>query len=389
MTDNPKSVAHYLEARVAIVAGVDFGTLSVRVSIFDDKRGRLGAGTAEYGLNRSKQDPDFATQKHDDHMAALVAATRRALEASAVDGREVAAIALDTTGSSVIPVGAQPRASRRLLSLVRPPRLEGGRRDHLEGTRGWPAGHRLVRGRVLVGVGLLEAAPLAAPQPGQTRSVRDRLRALRHGRGDPVRDHRSGRGSAQRVRDGPQVDVEPVAWRPAARIVPRVGRPAPRRGSRHSARPLRHLRSHCRPARARMGRAARALGGNPDPDRGVRRALGRNRRRRPSRRRRQRDRHLNLHHRLERSRHPRPRRVRRRTGVGPPEADRRRGGPVRDRRHLRRHRETRGQLGRRDVRAHRQVPRGRDRPAPAHMGQRRPDRAGEPGTWRRHARAGT
>ncbi len=91
---------------MTIVAGVDFGTLSVRVSIFDDTKGRLGSGTAEYPLNRSKQDPDLATQKHDDHMSALVAATRRALESASIDGQRVDAIALDTTGSSVVPVGA-------------------------------------------------------------------------------------------------------------------------------------------------------------------------------------------------------------------------------------------------------------------------------------------
>jgi L-ribulokinase len=96
---------HAGEATVTIVAGVDFGTLSVRVSIFDSGKGRLGAGTADYPLHRSKQDPDLATQRHDDHMGALVLATRRALEAAAVDGGLVASIALDTTGSSVVPVG--------------------------------------------------------------------------------------------------------------------------------------------------------------------------------------------------------------------------------------------------------------------------------------------
>ena len=35
---------------MAVVAGVDFGTLSVRVSIFDSQRGRLGSGVAEYPL---------------------------------------------------------------------------------------------------------------------------------------------------------------------------------------------------------------------------------------------------------------------------------------------------------------------------------------------------
>ena len=53
---------------MSIVAGVDFGTLSVRVSIFDSERGRLGAGVAEYPLLRKKEDPDHATQSHADHM---------------------------------------------------------------------------------------------------------------------------------------------------------------------------------------------------------------------------------------------------------------------------------------------------------------------------------
>src|SRR5262249_8023878 len=92
---------------MSIVAGVDFGTLSVRVSIFDSIRGRLGAGIAEYPLHRKKEDPDHATQSHADHMNALVLATRRAIEQAGIDGHGIEAIALDTTGSSVIPVDAQ------------------------------------------------------------------------------------------------------------------------------------------------------------------------------------------------------------------------------------------------------------------------------------------
>ena len=88
-----------------IVAGVDFGTLSVRATLVDTARGRLGAGTAEYPLHRTKDDPDFATQSHDDHMRALAEAVQRALAAAGVSGDQVAAIALDTTGSSVVPVG--------------------------------------------------------------------------------------------------------------------------------------------------------------------------------------------------------------------------------------------------------------------------------------------
>src|ERR1017187_10182771 len=58
---------------MSIVAGVDFGTLSVRVSIFDSVKGRLGAGAAAYPLLRKKEDPDHATQSHADHMTAVAA----------------------------------------------------------------------------------------------------------------------------------------------------------------------------------------------------------------------------------------------------------------------------------------------------------------------------
>ena len=90
---------------MALVAGVDFGTLSVRVTLVDSKQGSLGSGSASYPLNRRREDPDFATQSHADQMNALAAAMREALKVTGVTGSEVAAIALDTTGSSVIPVG--------------------------------------------------------------------------------------------------------------------------------------------------------------------------------------------------------------------------------------------------------------------------------------------
>jgi L-ribulokinase len=90
---------------MAIVAGVDFGTLSVRVSLVDSERGLLGSAIAEYPLHRKREDPEYATQSHKDHMRALVRATREALKKADVDGEQVQAIALDTTGSSVIPVG--------------------------------------------------------------------------------------------------------------------------------------------------------------------------------------------------------------------------------------------------------------------------------------------
>jgi L-ribulokinase len=90
---------------MAIVAGVDFGTLSVRVSIVDSERGMLGSAIAEYPLHRKREDPEYATQSHEDHMRALASATREAVKQAGVSGDQVEAIALDTTGSSVIPVG--------------------------------------------------------------------------------------------------------------------------------------------------------------------------------------------------------------------------------------------------------------------------------------------
>jgi len=91
---------------MTIVAGVDFGTLNVRVSIVDSERGLLASAVADYPLHRRPNDPEYATQSHEDHMRALVQATRNAVAQAKVDGPQIQAIALDTTGSSVIPVGA-------------------------------------------------------------------------------------------------------------------------------------------------------------------------------------------------------------------------------------------------------------------------------------------
>jgi L-ribulokinase len=90
---------------MSLVAGVDFGTQSVRVSVVDSARGPLGWGVAEYPVKRDARDPDFATQSHESHMTGLVAATATALAAAKVKGTDIEALALDTTGSTVIPVG--------------------------------------------------------------------------------------------------------------------------------------------------------------------------------------------------------------------------------------------------------------------------------------------
>ncbi|HEX4786423.1 MAG TPA: ribulokinase [Candidatus Sulfotelmatobacter sp.] len=94
---------------MAIVAGVDFGTLSVRVSLVDSELGLLASAVAEYPLHRQREDPEYATQSHDDHMRALATATREVLNKTGIPASRVRSIALDTTGSSVIPVGKDLR----------------------------------------------------------------------------------------------------------------------------------------------------------------------------------------------------------------------------------------------------------------------------------------
>lgn len=90
---------------MTIVAGVDFGTLAVRVSLVEAQAGVIGFGTAEYPLRRDPSDPDFAAQAHTAHMDALVEAMQAALSAARLGGGSVRALAVDTTGSSVIVVG--------------------------------------------------------------------------------------------------------------------------------------------------------------------------------------------------------------------------------------------------------------------------------------------
>ena len=89
-----------------IVAGVDFGTLSTRVTLLDAERGRLGTASASYPLKRRRDDPDFATQAHDDQMNALTQAMHDALKLTGTQGKQIEALALDTTGSSVVVVDA-------------------------------------------------------------------------------------------------------------------------------------------------------------------------------------------------------------------------------------------------------------------------------------------
>lgn len=90
---------------MTLVAGADFGTLSVRVTIMETETGRtLASEVGDYPLERSADDPLLARQKHADHMAALERAMRAAIRSAGISGEEIAAFAGDTTGSSVVMV---------------------------------------------------------------------------------------------------------------------------------------------------------------------------------------------------------------------------------------------------------------------------------------------
>jgi L-ribulokinase len=89
---------------MSLVAGVDFGTQSVRFSIFDSERGRLGAGVANYPVLRRAEDANYAAQRHADHLNALVSAATEAVAAAEIDGHDIEALGIDTTGSTIVPV---------------------------------------------------------------------------------------------------------------------------------------------------------------------------------------------------------------------------------------------------------------------------------------------
>ena len=102
-------------------------------------------------------------------MRALAVATREAIQKAGISGEQVQALAVDTTGSSVIPVGNRPPAARRILPLVRPPRESRSRGNYRSRPPRKASGHRMVRRSLFLRVGLLETAALAAAQSRKTR----------------------------------------------------------------------------------------------------------------------------------------------------------------------------------------------------------------------------
>ena len=179
---------------MAIVAGVDFGTLSVRVSLVDSDRGLIGSALSEYPLHRKREDPDYATQSHDDHMRALASATRQAVKecrhfrrSGRGDRSRHHGIQRDSSRC-----GPQPRLTTTTCGAItaqnrKLPKLQNSRTRRI-----WRPS---------------SGAAACTPPSGDSRScctgfgtiptkrdeIRERLRALRHGCGHAVRNYRSRR----------------------------------------------------------------------------------------------------------------------------------------------------------------------------------------------------
>jgi hypothetical protein len=62
------------------IVGIGKLTSDLRVSLVDSERGLLDSSVAEYPLHRRREDPEYATQSHEDHMGALASASREVLK---------------------------------------------------------------------------------------------------------------------------------------------------------------------------------------------------------------------------------------------------------------------------------------------------------------------
>ena len=210
---------------MSIVAGVDFGTLSVRVSIFDSVKGRSGRGRRRVP---AVPQEGRSRLRHPEPRRSHAGAGRGHATGHRSGGHRRPRHRSHCARYHRVHCdsGRRPHAAAgRLLPVVRPPGVGGSRRNHHGGPPAGPGSHRLVRRHLLFRVGMGQAVALAAPQSRKARAVRQRLRALRlRGRG-VVRHRRPGRCAAQRVRHGAQVDVARGRGRPAAGEFPR------RRGS--------------------------------------------------------------------------------------------------------------------------------------------------------------
>jgi ribulose kinase len=90
--------------------GIDFGTESVRVGIFDMEGTPLGFTGEIYGL--AHPYPGWAEQDPDEWWSCLVKATRRAIEESDVAPEEIVGLSVDATTCTVVALDRQDRVLR-------------------------------------------------------------------------------------------------------------------------------------------------------------------------------------------------------------------------------------------------------------------------------------
>lgn len=71
---------------MAIVVGVDCGTLSVPVTLLGNVAEWLRTASAAYPLHHYCEEPDFAPQSHADHIRALAETTKARTKTSLENG---------------------------------------------------------------------------------------------------------------------------------------------------------------------------------------------------------------------------------------------------------------------------------------------------------------
>ena len=71
---------------MAIVVGVDCGTLSVPVTLLGNVAEWLGTASAAYPLHLCCEEPDFAPQSHADHIRSLAEAIKASTKTSLENG---------------------------------------------------------------------------------------------------------------------------------------------------------------------------------------------------------------------------------------------------------------------------------------------------------------
>jgi xylulokinase len=92
---------------MTLLLGLDVGTTSVKVGLFDVSGRRLATGAQEYRIQHPS--PDRAELDPETYWSATVTAVRGALADAGADRRQLAAIAVSSQGETVIPVDADGR----------------------------------------------------------------------------------------------------------------------------------------------------------------------------------------------------------------------------------------------------------------------------------------